>query len=69
MNMTPVTSSNIASVGYDPYTSTLYIRFHKSGTYAYSNVPSHIYEGLLNAASHGKYHAAYIKHSYPYRRV
>lgn len=69
MNMISVSSSNIAAVGYDSDTSTLYIRFHKSGTYVYSNVPYHIYEGLLNAASHGRYHAAYIKNSYPFHKI
>jgi hypothetical protein len=65
----PVVSSNLDAVAYDAATSTLYIRFKSSGTYAYSNVPKHVYEGLMSASSHGEYHAAYIKNSYPYRRV
>lgn len=68
MRMIPVASSNLSSVGYDPITKTLRIAFH-SGTYDYYNVPESVYEGLLNAGSKGEYHAAYIKHSYKYRRI
>lgn len=68
MNMTPVTSSNLVSVGYDRGTSTLRIRFH-SGTYDYYGVPESIYNGLMNASSKGTYHHQYIKHGFKYRKV
>lgn len=69
MNWIPVSSSNLDAVAYDAGTSTLYIRFNSSGTYAYYGVPSNIYQGLLSASSHGSYHAAYIKNSYRYERL
>src|SRR5690606_22120151 len=53
MRWIPVRSSNLSAVAYDPNTRTLYIEFHSSGTYAYSNVPPSVYQGLLNASSHG----------------
>lgn len=68
MQMTPVISSNLVSVGYDAETQTLRIQFH-NGIYDYYNVPARIYQGLMSAASHGEYHAAYIKNSYRYRRI
>ena len=69
MNWIPVSSSNLSSVAYDESTSTLYIRFQSSGTYAYYNVPASVYQGLMSAASHGSYHAAHIKNNYRYARV
>ena len=69
MNMIPVSSSNLSSVGYDPITKTLFIRFVNGRTYSYSNVPEGIYCGLMQADSKGKYHAAHIKYSYPYKQI
>ncbi|MTI95399.1 MAG: KTSC domain-containing protein [Firmicutes bacterium] len=69
MNWIPVSSSNLAAVAYDVSTQTLYIHFHSSGTYAYYDVPQSVYHGLMNAASHGEYHAAFIKNSYRYRKL
>lgn len=66
MHMTPVSSSDIASIGYEG--TTLYIQFNSGGFYSYSGVPEHVYQGLMNAASHGKYFHAYIKNSYPYKK-
>ena len=66
-NMIPVSSSNLAAVGYAD--GTLFIRFHSGGLYAYSNVPEHIYQALMSAPSHGKFFHAYIKNVYPYRRL
>ena len=68
MNMIPVSSSNLAAVGYDEGRKELYIQFH-SGTYVYSGVPVSVYKGLMSASSHGEYHAANIKNVYPYRRI
>jgi hypothetical protein len=67
--MTPVRSSNLAAVGYDLSSSTLWIRFHNGGTYEYSGVPEHLWAGLMRASSHGSYHHQHIKHQYPYRRL
>lgn len=67
-NMIPVSSSNLVSVGYDPSTQSLYIQF-RTGLYVYSGVPESVYTGLMNASSHGTYHAKYIKNHYPYRKI
>lgn len=69
MKMIPVDSSDLASVGYDFGSRTLFVSFLKGGTYSYSGVPESVYRGLMNAPSKGKYFAANIKKSYPYRRI
>ena len=67
MNMIPVSSSNLSAVGYE--NGILYISFHSGGLYSYSGVPESVYQSLMSAGSKGKYFAAYIKKSYPYRRL
>lgn len=67
MNMIPVSSSNIASIGYE--NGTLYVAFNRGGLYTYSGVPESIYHGLMSASSHGSYLASHVKDIYPYRRI
>lgn len=70
MNRKPVSSSNIASVGYDNGTQTLEVEFHNGSVYQYRNVPSGIYQGLMGAPSHGEYFDAYVKKGgYSYTRI
>jgi len=65
-----VSSSNLASVGYDLNSNTLEVEFNHGGIYQYSNVPESIYSGLMNASSHGQYFDAKIKKGgYSYRKV
>ena len=67
MKMVQVNSSNIAAVGYEG--NTLVIDFHSGGTYAYYGVPATVYQALMAAPSHGKYHARNIKYVFPYQRI
>jgi len=70
MERIPVESTNLASVGYDPESSTLEIEFRKGGIYQYFGVSQEIYEGLLNAGSKGKFFHQYIKKAgYPYEKI
>lgn len=66
MNWINVTSSNLDSVLYDETSNSLFIKFHHGGVYEYFDVPQYIYENLLNAPSHGKYHAQFIKRKFRY---
>ena len=59
-----VTSSNIASIGYDEKSQTLEISFKSGATYAYSRVPASEHAALMAADSHGKHFNAYIKPRY-----
>lgn len=65
----PVRSSDIASIGYDAQSSVLEVEFLNGAVYQYYQVPQAVYEGLLNANSHGGYLAAHVKGAYQYRRV
>ena len=64
-----VSSSNIASIGYDDTTSTLEIEFLNESVYHYYDVPHREYQSLMQAESHGKYLAANIKGKYRYSKV
>ncbi|WP_227355538.1 KTSC domain-containing protein [Haladaptatus salinisoli] len=66
---TPVTSSNLASVGYDPSEEALEIEFHSGGVYRYRNVPQSVYQELLSAGSHGSYFHENVRDEYDYRRI
>ena len=45
-DMQPVSSSNIAAVGYDAENQTVYVQFLNGSTYAYKGVPEHEFENL-----------------------
>lgn len=67
MNMIPVRSSNLESVGYDG--RNLYIRFLNGGLYRYINVPKNVYSELLSAPSKGVYLTRFVKGKYPYQKL
>ena len=70
MNRKSVESSNLASVGYDVNSSILEVEFNNGGIYQYSNVPSRVYEGLMNADSHGSYFDKNVKKAgYSFRKI
>ena len=69
IDLVRVSSSNLHSVGYDPDSQTLRIKFKEGGTYDYYNVPETRFIGLMNAGSKGGYHDSYIKDRYRYRKV
>lgn len=69
MERKSVSSSNIASIGYDVNTSTLEIEFLNNTIYQYFDVPQHIYQGLMQADSHGQFLAQNIKGVYRYSKV
>ena len=55
-----VSSSNIASIGYDPDNQVLEIEFLSGAVYQYYDVPQSVYDGLMAADSHGKFLDVYI---------
>jgi len=70
MQRTSVSSSNLASVGYDAASHTLEVGFVNGSVYQYFQVPEHVYKGLMNADSHGSYFNEHIKNgSFRYRKV
>lgn len=70
MDRTYVSSSNIASIGYDPMQMILEVEFLNGSIYQYYDVPEALYEGIMSASSHGKYLNEYIKKGgYRFERV
>ena len=61
MTRTPVSSSNLKSVGYDRRSTTLEVEFLSGHVYQYFGVPEARYSGLMSASSHGEFFARYIK--------
>lgn len=70
MDRTYVSSSNIASIGYDHMQMILEVEFLNGSIYQYYDVPEALYEGIMSAESHGKYLNEYIKKGgYRFERV
>lgn len=63
-----VKSSNIVSIGYNPHSQVLYIKFQDNLVYMYFNVPNSIFNDFINAPSYGKYGHRNIYYSFEYRR-
>ena len=69
MNRIPVSSSNLASVGYDPQSLTLEVEFTDGSIYQYFDVPETIFESLMQASSKGSFLATQIRHHFRYTRL
>ncbi len=70
MEMIPVSSGNITSIGYDRGTRTLRIEFLRGGIYDYNRVPPDVFENFLSAASKGIFFDRFIKNGgYPFVRL
>lgn len=67
---TPVSSSNVESIGYDEQTRTLEVAFLNGSVYQYDGVPHHIYEDMTYTVSFGHYLWAMIKRGgYSYTKI
>ncbi|WAH58490.1 KTSC domain-containing protein [Pseudomonas silvicola] len=69
MERSPVSSSNVESVGYEGDSETLEVEFKNGALYQYFDVPQSIFEGLISADSVGGYLAENVKGVYRYSRV
>jgi hypothetical protein len=67
--MTPVSSSNVAEIGYDAEGQIVHVRFLNGSLYIYKDVPQFVYDGLLNASSVGSYLHRNFKNVYAYERI
>ena len=65
MRRTPVSSSNLVSVGYDADSATLEIEFDGGRVYQYAKVPQEAYRALMNADSIGSHFHRHIRDKYP----
>jgi len=69
VEMIPVSSSNVQSIGYDEANQVLYVRFTNNTLYCYNGVPVAEFFGLQSTSSVGTYLSQNIKGSYPYQRL
>ncbi|MGA2614299.1 MAG: KTSC domain-containing protein [Spirochaetia bacterium] len=69
MNRIPVSSSNVAEVGYDPITMVLEVAFQNGGVYQYFDVPETVYSELMRAPSIGKFLCTEVENSYRYSKL
>ncbi len=69
MDRQPVTSSNVAEVGYDADTMTLEVAFRNGTVYQYFDVPESVYQELMRSDSVGKFLNEQIKNSYRYTKA
>ena len=66
--MPQLRSSNLASADYSPETRAMTIHFKSGGVYTYADVDESVYDGLLSAASPGKYFADQIKDTFTFTK-
>lgn len=65
MDRDPVSSSLLASVGYDPDDQVLEVELQDGKVYQYSDIPEETYRELLTAGSLGRYFNRHIRgHNY-----
>lgn len=64
-----VESSSVASVGYDPDTRTLELKYVSGDIYHYFDVSPLVHTALLNATSIGAFVNKRIKPSYRYQQI
>ena len=74
IDMEPVESSQIRSIGHDEETSTLAIEFHGGGGfhYRYANVSRELFEKMREAKSVGSFFYKNIRYKadeFPYQRL
>lgn len=65
----PVESSALATVGYSKKLRALEIEFRNGSVYRYLEVPSDVYEALLNARSKARFYDENIRHKYRSQHV
>ena len=64
--MIPVTSSNIAAIGYSAVCRVLQVDFLTGKRYRYNNVPSQVFDCFLAAPSKGRYLNSVIKSEFAF---
>lgn len=69
MERAPVTSSNVASVGYDINDQVLEVEFKTGAVYRYEKVPPQVHSDVVHAESIGKAINTLVKPYYAYWKV
>lgn len=61
LEMTPIASSNLVAVGYDPDAMLMQAQFKNGSVYSYANVEPDTYAAMMADVNPGKYFADIIK--------
>ncbi len=70
MTMVPVVgSTSVHSIGHDPETSTLSVKFHSGDTYHFHNVSALKHQALMAADSVGRHINSVIKPNHKVTKV
>jgi hypothetical protein len=69
MTRTPVKSSNLKSVGYDPKSKTLEVEFHTGAVHQYEGVSPQSHKKMLAAKSIGGYFQVNIRNFHKSNQV
>lgn len=69
MRRQAVSSSTIASIGYDRAEHVLEIEFVTGSVYRYRLVPESVHRALMAAPSHGRFFNTRIRDRYPTERI
>ena len=69
MTRTPVTSSQLKSVGHDPATNKMHIEFKNGVVYEYDGVSTADHQALVGAASVGQHFNKHVKYGFTYRKL
>jgi KTSC domain len=69
MVRSPVASSSLVWVGYDPKKRELEVGFASGSIYRYFGVLPHAYEALMRAASKGRHFNEYVRDRYRFLRI
>ena len=67
VEMIPVESSAVTSIGYDPEKKQLYVVFTSGVAYEYDDVPEQVYESFMSAPSKGRFVNDILTTLYNYR--
>lgn len=63
MERTPVSSSDIASIGYDEDLKMMEVEFHSGSIYLYYDVPESFFEDFMASPSKGQFMNLVVKRS------
>ncbi|HVX56934.1 MAG TPA: KTSC domain-containing protein [Candidatus Saccharimonadales bacterium] len=61
MKRSPVKSSNLKTVGYDPATKTLEVEFHSGAVHQYAGITPGAHQALVRAPSIGSHFHQYFR--------
>ena len=68
ISISPVKSSNIKGIGYDPDTKTMAVKF-ANGVYHYHGIDQKTFDEMQNAKSVGKHFYANIKGRFECKKI